>query len=59
MNELYKIYTSAPTDKRIEKESAVYQLLDNLNISYERVDHLAAMTIEECQDIDKLFKTPL
>lgn len=59
MNELYKIYTSAPTDKRIEKESAVYQLLDQLNILYERVDHLAAMTIEECQDIDNLFKTPL
>ena len=59
MYEFYKIYTSAPEDKRTEKESAVYQLLDQLNIAYERVDHPEAMTIEACHDIDQIFQTPL
>lgn len=59
MNELYKIYTTAPTDERLPKESAVYNLLDTLNIPYERVDHPVAMTIEDCHDVDKILQTPL
>lgn len=59
MNEQYKIYTTAPTDTRIPKEAAVYALLDQLNISYERVDHPVAMTIEACQDVDKILQIPL
>lgn len=59
MHQLYKIYTTAPTDNRIPKESAVYELLDQLNISYERVDHPEAMTIEACHDIDQILQTPL
>lgn len=49
------IYTSAPEDERLPKEMAVYELLDGLGISYERVDHPAAMTIEDCQGVDKLL----
>lgn len=50
-----KIYTTAPTDPRLEKEMAVYHLLEKLDISYERVDHPIAMTIEDCHDADKLL----
>ena len=42
---------------RLEKEIRVYDLLDSLGISYDRIDHEAAMTIEACQDIDALFGT--
>lgn len=42
---------------RLEKEIRVYDLLDSLGISYQRVDHEPAMTIEACQDIDKLMGT--
>ena len=42
---------------RLEKEIRVYDLLDSLGISYGRIDHEAAMTIEACQDIDALFGT--
>lgn len=43
--------------ERLEKEIRVYDLLDSLGISYDRIDHEAAMTIEACQDIDALFGT--
>lgn len=49
------IYTTAPADERLEKEMAVYQLLADLDIPYERVDHPAAMTIEDCHDTDQLL----
>ena len=37
---------------RLEKEIRVYDLLDSLNISYQRIDHEAAMTMEDCAAID-------
>lgn len=49
------VYTTAPFNDRLPKERAVYTLLDSLGISYERVDHPAAMTIEDCQNIDKIL----
>ena len=33
---------------RLEKEIRVYDLLDSLGISYQRIDHEAAMTMEAC-----------
>lgn len=44
-----------PTDysKRLPKEQRVYDLLDNLQIEYERVDHEAAMTMEACAAVDE------
>ena len=41
------------TADRLEKEIRVYDLLDKLNVSYERVDHEAAMTMEACEEIDR------
>ena len=37
---------------RLEKELRVYDLLDNLEIEYQRVDHDAAMTMEICAGIE-------
>lgn len=49
------IYTSAPKDERLPKEMAVYRLLDELNIFYERVDHPAAMTVESCHGVEQIL----
>ncbi|MBQ3542369.1 MAG: prolyl-tRNA synthetase associated domain-containing protein [Oscillospiraceae bacterium] len=38
---------------RLEKEIRVYDLLDNLGVSYERIDHEAAMTMEACAAVDE------
>ena len=39
-------------EERLEKEIRVYDLLDSLNIPYERIDHEAAETMEACAEID-------
>ena len=38
---------------RLDKEVRVYDLLDRLVIEYERVDHVAAETMEACAEIDE------
>lgn len=38
---------------RLLKEMAVYELLDELKISYQRVDHEAAATVDDCHDVDE------
>lgn len=38
---------------RLDKEIRVYDFLDKLGIEYQRVDHVAAMTMEACKEIDK------
>ncbi len=43
------------TTGRLEKEIRVYDLLDSLGISYQRVDHPAAMSMEACAEIDKVL----
>ena len=43
------------TDNRLQKEIKVYDFLDALGIEYERVDHEAAMTMEACEEIDKVL----
>lgn len=40
---------------RLEKEIRTYDLLDLLQIEYERVDHEAAETMEACEEIDKVL----
>ncbi|MCD8133335.1 MAG: hypothetical protein LUE19_05710, partial [Clostridiales bacterium] len=37
---------------RMEKEIRVYDLLDSLQVDYQRVDHEAAMNMEVCEAID-------
>ena len=40
---------------RLSKEVRVYDLLDALGISYQRIDHEAAMTMEACAAIDEVL----
>lgn len=47
------------TDDRLEKEVRVYDLLDSLEIEYQRVDHEAAMTMEVCEDIDRALEATI
>ena len=47
------------TDGRLDKEIHVYDLLDKLGISYQRVDHEPAMTMEACEEIDKAMGTSM
>lgn len=44
------------TNDRLPKEIRVYDLLDSLNIEYQRVDHEAAMTMEACVEIDRVLQ---
>lgn len=39
-------------EEREEKEIRVYDMLDELGVSYQRVDHEAAFTMEACEEID-------
>lgn len=39
-------------DGRLDKEIRCYDLLDSLNVAYQRIDHEPAMTMEACQEID-------
>ena len=40
---------------RLDKEIRCYDLLDSLGVQYQRVDHEAAMTMEACEEIDKVL----
>ena len=52
---MLKLEKGRPADcaGRLEKEVRTYDFLDKLNIEYERIDHEAAMTMEECADVDE------
>ena len=40
---------------RLPKEIRSYDLLDSLGISYQRIDHEAAMTMEACAAVDEIL----
>lgn len=42
---------------RVEREKQVYDLLDQLEIPYERTDHEEANTMEACNEIDRILDT--
>lgn len=43
-----------PSSKgRMRKEMAVYELLEELDIPYLRVDHEAAATVDDCHNVDE------
>ena len=44
------------TTGRLAKEIRTYDLLDQLGISYKRIDHAPAMTMEDCQEIDEALQ---
>ena len=45
----------ASTDGRLQKEIRTYDLLDRLGITYERVDHEEANTMEACAAVDEVL----
>ena len=55
------IETGRPADcsGRLEKEWAVYDLLEQLNIPFTRADHPAAFTMEECEAVSQALHTPI
>ena len=55
------LHSGRPADQqgRLDKELRTYDLLDSLGITYERVDHEAAMTMEACIEIDKAMSAPM
>jgi Ala-tRNA(Pro) deacylase len=52
-----ELYNGRPEDEsgRLEREIHVYDVLDELNISYQRTDHEEANTMEACHEIDKVL----
>ena len=52
-----ELYRGRPqsAEGRLVKEMRVYDLLDSLCIDYERTDHIAAMTMEDCAEIDRIL----
>ena len=40
---------------RLPKEIRCYDLLDRLGVSYQRIDHEAAMTMEACEEIARVL----
>lgn len=55
MNIDQTLYQGRPDHKCIPKEERCYDLLDSLGISYWRVDHEHADTIEACEEVEKLL----
>lgn len=51
------IYEGRPSDTsdRLPKEVRVYDFLDSLDIPYSRVDHEALMTMEACEEADRVL----
>ena len=45
--------------ERLPREARVYDLLDKLNITYTRVDHAPAETMEVCKAIDEVLGAPI
>lgn len=56
-----KLVQGRPEDctGRLKKEIRVYDLLDRLGISYQRIDHEAAMTMEACAAIDEVLEATI
>lgn len=54
------LYTAAPVGSgRLDKEMAVYDLLERLQIPFARVDHDAVDTIEDCEAVDQILGTTI
>ena len=49
----------ADASNRLAKEIRVYDLLDALGVSYQRIDHEAANTMEACAEIDKVLSATI
>lgn len=61
MNQIWNdpvVYSGRPSEQegRLKKKLRTYDLLDRLKISYTRVDHRAADTIEDCAEVEQLLQ---
>lgn len=56
-----ELQNGRPTNEagRLEKEIRTYDLLDKLHVSYQRIDHEAAETMEICAEIDKVLEATI
>ncbi len=56
-----QLYQGRPQDftGRLEKELRVYDLLDQLSVPYDRVDHSPAATMAVCAEIDQALGAPV
>ena len=56
-----ELLTGRPTDTqgRLDKEIRVYDFLDSLGVTYQRIDHEAAMTMEACEEIDRTLEATI
>ena len=50
------IYKGRPkSEGRLDKEMRVYDLLEKLNIDYERIDHDPTMSVDSCGEVEKIL----
>lgn len=49
------IYHTKPNDERLPKETAVYDMLDRLAVKYDRLDHDATASMEDCDEVGKIL----
>ena len=56
-----ELVNGRPTDTqgRLDTEISVYDFLDSLGVSYQRIDHEAAMTMEACEEIDRTLEATI
>ena len=56
-----ELFNGRPADctGRLQKEIRCYDLLDSLGVSYQRIDHEAAMTMEVCLPIDETLQATI
>ena len=52
-----ELQNGRPADwaERLPKEIRCYDLLDRLGVTYQRIDHEPAMTMEACEEIDRML----
>ncbi len=46
-------------EERLPKERCVYDFLDRLGVTYGRIDHAPAMTMEVCAEIDRVLSATI
>lgn len=56
-----EIFHGRPADsaERLPKELRSYDFLDSIGVSFDRIDHAPAMTMEDCVEVDKALQSVL
>ncbi len=47
------------SEGRLDKEMRVYNLLEKLNIAYERIDHDPTMSVDSCEEVEEILDITL